>query len=98
MEDNDNGGVVPDDPEKIERLAGHVRGLLDELGLDRRDPNLEDTDRRVAKMYLEMFHGLSEGSQPKVTTFPRRSSGGKRPPAPELKTRRPAAASASFER
>ncbi len=55
---------------RVERLAVHVRGLLDELGLDRTDPNLMETDRRVAKMYLEMFEGLQAGSQPKVTTFP----------------------------
>jgi GTP cyclohydrolase I len=57
-------------PAHIERLAAHVRGLLAELQLDTRDPNLHDTDQRVAKMYLEMFHGLREGSRPKVTTFP----------------------------
>jgi GTP cyclohydrolase I len=55
---------------KIDRLAGHVRALLDELGLDLEDPNLLETDRRVAKMYLEMFHGLSEGAEPVVKTFP----------------------------
>jgi len=34
------------------------------------DPNLSETDVRVAKMYIEMFHGLEEGAEPKVTTFP----------------------------
>jgi GTP cyclohydrolase I len=58
------------DEERVERLAGHVRAIIDELGLDRSDPNLAETDRRVAKLYLEMFHGLSEGAEPKVTTFP----------------------------
>jgi len=52
------------------RIAAHVRAILDELGLDAGDPNLADTDRRVARMYLEMFHGLDEGAEPKVTTFP----------------------------
>jgi GTP cyclohydrolase I len=47
-----------------------VRAIIDELGLDRSDPNLAETDRRVAKLFLEMFHGLSEGAEPKVTTFP----------------------------
>jgi len=56
--------------ERVERLAGHVRAIIDELGLDRSDPNLAETDRRVAKLYLEMFHGLEEGAEPKVTTFP----------------------------
>ena len=56
--------------EKEERMAYHVRGILETMGLDLTDPNLRETDRRVARMYLEMFHGLSEGARPKVTTFP----------------------------
>jgi len=58
-----------EDP-RIGRIAAHVRGILDELGLDLADPNLSETDRRVAKMYLEMFHGLEEGAEPEITTFP----------------------------
>lgn len=57
-------------PEVEARIAQHVRGILDALGLDRSDPNLAETDSRVARMYLEMFHGLAQGSEPKVTTFP----------------------------
>ncbi|HXO18314.1 MAG TPA: GTP cyclohydrolase I FolE [Thermoanaerobaculia bacterium] len=56
--------------DKLIRVAHHVRGILDTLGLDTSDPNLAETDMRVAKMYLEMFHGLTEGAEPKVTTFP----------------------------
>jgi GTP cyclohydrolase IA len=56
--------------ETAERIAHHVRGILSALGLDLSDPNLAETDLRVAKMYLEMFHGLAEGAEPKVTTFP----------------------------
>ncbi|HKI87050.1 MAG TPA: GTP cyclohydrolase I FolE [Thermoanaerobaculia bacterium] len=56
--------------ERIERIALHVRGILTELGLDLSDPNLQETDRRVARMYEEMFHGLREGAEPRVTTFP----------------------------
>jgi GTP cyclohydrolase I len=55
---------------KLDTLAHHVRGLLTTLGFDLRDPNLAETDVRVAKMYMEMFHGLAEGAEPKVTTFP----------------------------
>jgi GTP cyclohydrolase I len=55
---------------RLPRIAHHVRGILDELGLDRSDPNLRDTDRRVARMYLEMFQGLEQGAEPKITTFP----------------------------
>lgn len=56
--------------EKIDRIAHHVRGILTNLGLDLNDPNLAETDQRVAKMYIEMFRGLEEGAEPKVTTFP----------------------------
>jgi GTP cyclohydrolase IA len=56
--------------EKIDRIAHHVRGILTNLGLDLNDPNLQETDQRVAKMYIEMFRGLEEGAEPKVTTFP----------------------------
>jgi len=56
--------------EKLDRIAHHVRGILTALGLDLRDHNLAETDLRVAKLYLEMFHGLEEGAEPKVTTFP----------------------------
>jgi GTP cyclohydrolase I len=56
--------------EKIDRIAFHVRGILTNLGLDLKDPNLAETDRRVAKMYMEMFKGLEGGAEPKVTTFP----------------------------
>jgi GTP cyclohydrolase I len=55
---------------KARRIAVHVSRILDELGLDRKDPNLMETDIRVAKMYLEMFHGLSDGARPAVTMFP----------------------------
>ena len=56
--------------ESLGRIAGHVRGILEELGLDLSDPNLRETDRRVARMYAEMFAGLHAGSQPQVTCFP----------------------------
>jgi GTP cyclohydrolase I len=55
---------------KARRLAGHVRALLEELGLDLADPNLAETDIRVAKMYLEMFSGLEAGAEPEITIFP----------------------------
>ena len=55
---------------KLGTIAHHVRGILTALGLDLKDPNLAETEIRVAKMYLEMFGGLAEGAEPKVTTFP----------------------------
>ena len=64
--------TVPElsDQEKVRRLSEHVRGILEVLGLDPADPNLAETPDRVAKMYLEMFQGLSEGAEPRVTFFP----------------------------
>ena len=62
--------VAPEDRDRVEAVAIHVRGILSELGLELDDPNLAETDLRVAKMYIEMFHGLSEGAEPRVTTFP----------------------------
>lgn len=58
------------DPEQLATIAGHVRGIIDALGLDHDDPNLSETHERVAKMYLEMFNGLRSGAEPRVTTFP----------------------------
>jgi len=62
--------LTSEEQARAERIAGHVRSILTELRLDLSDPNLERTDIRVAMMYLEMFHGLQEGSEPEVTTFP----------------------------
>lgn len=66
----DSARAETEHEKKVERLAHHVRGILTTLGLDMEDPNLRETDRRVAHLYLEMFHGLEEGAEPKVTMFP----------------------------
>ncbi len=56
---------------RVARIAMHVKEILRILGLcPTTDPNLVDTDERVAKMYLDIFSGLDEGLRPKVTTFP----------------------------
>jgi GTP cyclohydrolase I len=62
--------LADEDARLVRRIARHVAGILRELGLDANDPNLRDTDQRVARMYIEMFHGLKEGVEPRVTTFP----------------------------
>jgi GTP cyclohydrolase IA len=54
----------------VAAMADHIGALLDLLHLDRNDPNLRETPDRVARMYLEMFHGLREGAEPEITTFP----------------------------
>lgn len=66
------GTLVPsiEDTRKVREIAAHMHAILEALGLDPSDPNLEETPERVARMYLEMFQGLSEGAEPKVTFFP----------------------------
>jgi GTP cyclohydrolase I len=59
-----------DDPATIAAIADHVGAILELLRLDLSDHNLAGTPQRVAKMYLEMFHGLKEGAEPQITTFP----------------------------
>ena len=68
--DTDAKEDAPIEDPALARIAAHVRGILSELGLDLADPNLRETDRRVARMYAEMFAGLREGSRPQVTCFP----------------------------
>jgi len=56
---------------RLPLLAAHVKEIIRILGLDpEKDPNLLDTDKRVAKMYLDIFSGLDEGTKPNLTAFP----------------------------
>ena len=58
------------DTGRIRDIAAHFRKIIELLGLDMADPNLVETPERVAKMYLELFEGLTEGAEPRVTFFP----------------------------
>ncbi len=66
----DNSIPSDGDEQIIHNVARHMAAIMAELNLDLEDPNYEHTPERVAKMYLEMFSGLREGAEPKVTTFP----------------------------
>lgn len=68
--DGDNTIPNGDEADRVARMATHMAGIMRELNLDLADPNFVETPARVAKMYLEMFHGLREGAEPKITTFP----------------------------
>lgn len=59
-----------DDEEKVRAIASQMRRVIELLGLNLTDPNLKETPERVARMYLEMFRGLSEGAEPDITCFP----------------------------
>ena len=51
-------------------IANLFGAILDELGIDRNDPNAADTPNRVAKMFVdEIFAGRFQEA-PKVTVFP----------------------------
>jgi GTP cyclohydrolase I len=65
-----NSIPIGNEAEIVQRMAVHVAAMINELNLDLSDPNFTETPERVAKMYMEMFHGLREGSEPQVTTFP----------------------------
>ena len=62
---SDPGGV------NLEAIEGAVRTILEAVGEDPERSGLEDTPRRVAKMYAEMFSGLHQDpSRHLRTSFP----------------------------
>ncbi len=64
---NENG---LSDEDRIEKIAVHFRHIMLTLGLDLTDDSLQDTPRRVAKMYVkEIFSGLNPGNFPKMTSI-----------------------------
>jgi GTP cyclohydrolase I len=69
---NETDIVVPsvEDEIRVREIAVHLRRVIELLGLNLSDPNLTETPERLARMYLEMFRGLSEGAEPRVTFFP----------------------------
>lgn len=57
-----------EDTDKMMKLAEHFTGVMNVLGLDLKDDSLQDTPKRVAKMYLyETFYGLDPDNFPKIT-------------------------------
>ncbi len=56
--------------EKIELLEGKFREVMEILGLDLRNDSLQQTPRRLAKMYVrELFSGLNPDRFPRITTI-----------------------------
>ncbi len=61
--------VFVSDEEKIEKIANLMSQVMETLGLDLSDDSLNDTPRRVAKMYVkELMYGLRPDNFPKCTT------------------------------
>ena len=62
------------DQPRRERIAEHVRAILDHLGVDpAADPEVAETPERVAALALELTTGL--GADPSVAVLPDRSAG-----------------------
>jgi len=55
---------------KIEIISEKFKSIMETLGLDLTDDSLQETPRRVAKMYVEeVFSGLNPNNKPSVTLF-----------------------------
>lgn len=62
--------VYNNNEDKIDSIAPHFAKIMEILGLDLTDDSLEDTPKRVAKMYVnEIFWGLDYTKFPKCTTI-----------------------------
>jgi GTP cyclohydrolase I len=59
-----------DNRAKAEEISGHFAEIMRVLDLDLDDPHLRETPARVGRMYLEIFRGLKEQSEPAITCFP----------------------------
>ena len=58
------------DEEKIAKITGHFKEIMETLGLDLADDSLKGTPHRVAKMYVkEIFSGLNPENKPQVKLF-----------------------------
>lgn len=56
------------DSSMIELITGDFQHIMETLGLDLTDDSLQDTPKRVAKMYVdEIFYGLRTENFPKIT-------------------------------
>lgn len=59
--------------EKMKKIEGHFRQIMETLGLDLNDDSLKGTPERVAKMYVkEIFSGLDPANKPKIALFQNR--------------------------
>lgn len=52
-----------------QRIEDAVRTILKEVGVDENSETYENTPRRVADMYLELFAGIDGNNEPKLTLF-----------------------------
>jgi GTP cyclohydrolase I len=61
---------VLSEKEKMDKIEGHFRQIMEIMGLDLNDDSLSGTPKRVAKMYIkEIFSGLNPENKPRVALF-----------------------------
>lgn len=64
--------------QKVEKITELMTEVMNVLGLDLNDDSLQDTPRRVAKMYVnEIFYGLDPEAFPKATAVENKMTCGK---------------------
>ena len=64
----DTGILDLKDSSQIELIAKDFTHIMETMGLDLSDDSLQDTPKRVAKMYVdELFYGLRAENFPKIT-------------------------------
>ncbi len=58
------------DLQKIEKITGHFKSIMEILGMDLSNDSLEKSPARVAKMYVnEIFAGLKTENFPRITVI-----------------------------
>ena len=58
------------DEQKISAISGHMKEIMNTLGLDLEDDSLKGTPGRVARMFVkEIFSGLNPKNKPVITLF-----------------------------
>ena len=62
--------LVGENRSRADEIARHFTEIMRVLDLDLTDPHLRDTPARVGRMYLEIFRGLVDQTEPAITCFP----------------------------
>lgn len=61
--------------QKEQRIAQLVQELLELIGDNPQRTGLQDTPKRVARMYAEIYRGYDPAQKPNITTFPNGEDG-----------------------
>lgn len=61
--------------QKEQRIAQLIQELLELIGDNPQRTGLQDTPKRVARMYAEIYRGYDTAQKPNITTFPNGEDG-----------------------